>query len=129
MFYGLIRFGGNNDDDKIENLGVLLKRAKHEYIQLLDGDLYLALFSNRYSIAFYAIDELIDKLKFHETEVHRGRGGAKLANCIKNYKGVMEKFLTELSNQTKFAMLPHVNKPSNYKAVITQLNTRLNKLL
>lgn len=129
MFYRLIRFCGNFEEDKIENLEVLLERAKHEYVQLLDGDLHLALFSKRYSIAFYAIDELIDKLKFHETEVHRGHGGTKLANCIQNYKGVMEGFLTELSNQTKFAMLPHINKPSNYKAVITQLNTRLNKLL
>ena len=80
-------------------------------------------------IALFTTVQFIDQLKVYESEYQRGNVGRKLANYLKDYKAIMKVLLKELSDQTKFAMLPHVHKKSNYKIVITQLNTRLNKLI
>ena len=112
----MIRFGKNNDECKIQDLEFLLRMAKDEYTSLLDGELHLALFS-QYTLTFFAIDQFIDQLKVYESEYQRGNVGRKLANYLKDYKAIMKVLLKELSDQTKFAMLPHVHKKSNYKII------------
>lgn len=131
MFHSLISFTGrlNYDDDKIYHLGILLEAARQEYNDLMDCDLHLALFGSGY-LTFYAMDELIDNLKRHESEMRiRSRNSPLLQTCISEYKDIAVVLLTELGNQTKFSMLPHIRKPTQYKKVITEINTRLNKLV
>lgn len=131
MFHSLISVGGrfNHDDDKIYDLGILLEAAREEYNNLLDCDLHVALFGSGY-LTFYAMDELIDSLKRHESEIRtRSRNSPLLQTCITEYKDIAAVFLRELGNQTKFSMLPHIRKPTHYKKVITEINTRLNKLV
>jgi hypothetical protein len=131
MFGGLFSFSYNDDDDKIEYLGVLADKARAEYTELAHGQIFHHLFGTAgCGLYLPRFDAVIHHMVLYEREQRkRSRPNNDLLRLISNLRSSLVILLTDLGNMVKFTMLPNRRKRTHYISVITTLNTKINSLV
>lgn len=130
--FGFFSFAYNDDDNKIDYLEVLAEKARAEYTELADGQIFDHLFGTAgcglYLPRFDAVIHHIDLCEREQRKL--GKHASKtLLRHISNLRSSLTILLLDLGNMVKFTMLSNRHKRTHYKSVITTLNTKLNSLV
>ena len=132
MFGGFLSFVYNDDDNKIDYLEVLANKARQEYTELADGQIFDHLFGTAgCGLYLPRFDAVIHHMVLYEREQRKlgKRANKDMLRHISNLRSSLAIMLSDLGNMVKFTMLSNSHKRTHYKSVITTLNTKLNSLV
>lgn len=130
--FGLFSFVYNDDDNKMDYLEVLADKARQEYTELADGQIFDHLFGTAgCGLYLPRFDAVIRHMGMYEHEQRKlGKHANKaMLRYISNLRSSLTILLSDLGNMVKFTMLSNRHKRTHYKSVITTLNTKLNSLV
>lgn len=130
--FGFFSFVYNDDDNKMEYLEVLADKARAEYTELAEGQIFDHLFGTAgCGLYLPRFDAVIQEMDMCEREQRKlgNRANQDMLLYISNLRSSLTILLSDLGKMVKFTMLSNRHKRTHYKSVITTLNTKLNSLV